>query len=137
MPKHLTADFLPIHTEYIILRRELIDYPTIRTRVENCVEGLRIEVEAFIAAMPSKRIEINKEWPLDWWQAFRERWFPAWWLSRYPVRHDRIYISQQLYSQVCPHLQKDPTSIHLDFLASEISPEEITHGELLSGEDIY
>jgi len=23
--------------------------------------------------------------PSNWWQAIRERWFPKWWLSRYPV----------------------------------------------------
>lgn len=25
------------------------------------------------------------EYPADWWQAFRQRWAPAWWLRRYPV----------------------------------------------------
>lgn len=25
--------------------------------------------------------------PADWWQAVRERWCPAWWLARHPVRY--------------------------------------------------
>jgi hypothetical protein len=25
------------------------------------------------------------EYPADWWQAFKERWFPAWLLKRFPV----------------------------------------------------
>ena len=25
------------------------------------------------------------KWPRDWWQAFRERWCPRWWLARHPV----------------------------------------------------
>ena len=26
------------------------------------------------------------EWPADWWQAFKQRWFPVWLLRRYSVR---------------------------------------------------
>ena len=25
-------------------------------------------------------------WPEDWWQHFRQRWAPAWWLRRHPVK---------------------------------------------------
>lgn len=25
-------------------------------------------------------------YPADWWQALRQRWLPAWWLCRWPVR---------------------------------------------------
>lgn len=25
--------------------------------------------------------------PSDWWQAFRERWLPNWWLKHYPVNY--------------------------------------------------
>lgn len=129
MFKYRIADFLPVVSEYIISQRELTDYPTIKTRVEGCAEGLKVEVVAFVAAMPSKRIEINKEWPRDWWQAFRKRWFPQWWLTRHPVRHDRVYVSQQLYSNVCPHLQKEETSTHLEFLAFSNPPGGILDGE--------
>jgi hypothetical protein len=27
------------------------------------------------------------KYPADWWQAFKERWFPAWLIERYPVRY--------------------------------------------------
>ena len=30
------------------------------------------------------------KWPVNWWQAFRERWFPEFWLSRYPVQYDHV-----------------------------------------------
>lgn len=38
-----------------------------------------------------------------WWQAFRERWFPAFWLRRYPVRKKRVDIGYTWY-RVCPHI---------------------------------
>ena len=27
------------------------------------------------------------QWPADWWQHFKERWFPKWALRRFPVRY--------------------------------------------------
>lgn len=30
--------------------------------------------------------EVEHSYPADWWQAFKERWFPAWLLRRYPVK---------------------------------------------------
>lgn len=30
------------------------------------------------------------EWPANWWEAFKERWFPAWLKKRYPVRYEGI-----------------------------------------------
>jgi hypothetical protein len=33
-------------------------------------------------------------WPCDWWQAFKERWFPAFLLKRYPVKYTHLRKSQ-------------------------------------------
>jgi hypothetical protein len=30
--------------------------------------------------------DARAEYPSDWWQAFKQRWFPAWLLQRYPVK---------------------------------------------------
>lgn len=27
------------------------------------------------------------QYPRDWWQAFKERWYPKWLLAKYPVRY--------------------------------------------------
>ena len=29
------------------------------------------------------------EWPRDWWQAFKERWFPKWLKSHFPICYAR------------------------------------------------
>jgi hypothetical protein len=29
------------------------------------------------------------QYPADWWQALRQRWFPEFWLNKYPVRMTR------------------------------------------------
>lgn len=43
-----------------------------------------VRVHQDIFGQQVKKLTIS--YPADWWQALRERWFPAWWLARWPVR---------------------------------------------------
>ncbi len=38
-------------------------------------------------------------YPADWWQAFKDRWFPAWAKERWPVRYVR-YDLMALYPEI-------------------------------------
>ena len=41
------------------------------------------------------------KWPADWWQAFKERWYPAWATKRWPVEyHIETMVARELYPQV-------------------------------------
>ena len=41
------------------------------------------------------------KWPWDWWQAFKERWFPDWAKKRWPVKYHHVTIvARELYPQV-------------------------------------
>ena len=31
-------------------------------------------------------------YPCDWWQAAKARWFPVWWLRRWPARYHRVVL---------------------------------------------
>jgi len=73
-------------------------------------------METYIHGIAKERISVHKRWPKDWWQAFKDRWFPAWALKRWPVQWETIDIDQQIYQAVCPHIQDDPQSRHLQFL---------------------
>ena len=57
---------------------------------------LRTQLDWIVAGEELEHIKA--EWPRDWWQAFRARWFPAWALKRWPVvmawaemRADAVY----------------------------------------------
>lgn len=41
-------------------------------------------------------------YPDDWWEAFKERWFPRWLLKRYPVRLTEVVID---VTRLYPHLR--------------------------------
>ncbi len=130
--KYHTADFIRVTSKATVSHRELErSFRPLEIVIEQMANELAIKVHAFIACMPQERIVIDREWPADWWQAFRERWFPQWWLIRHPIRHERVYINQRIYSNICPHIQKDNKSMHLDFLASRRpGPGGVINGEV-------
>jgi len=43
------------------------------------------------------------EYPTDWWQAFKERWFPKWLLNRYPVALSHVWSYSKLPEVNIPH----------------------------------
>lgn len=63
------------------------------------------------------------EHPDGWWQAFRQRWFPGWWLKRYPVKNCQVLCQKNVRVNVCPHLPHDPRERHIKFLVA--TPEQI------------
>ena len=83
-----------------------------------CTDGgerLCLLLDAYILGMPKERLQ--RRWPADWWQALRERWFPKWWLRRYPVRYEEIDV--QLFERVCPHVNVPDHGSHFLFLAGK------------------
>lgn len=72
----------------------------------------------------------------DWWQSFRARWAPRWWLKRHPVKQREIVVNQN-YDQVlkifnvCPHLKQKvyDQQAHVQFLVTE--PASCTFGRAI------
>jgi hypothetical protein len=97
------------------------------------INNLVLELEAsFWGKTDSKTTEGKKfSFPADWWEAFKERWFPKALLKKYPVKRCHQVI-QTLTSttHVCPHLNwKSPTP-HLEFIKGSM-PEEFYRLEIL------
>lgn len=42
-------------------------------------------------------LESVEEFPIDWWQAVRQRWAPRWWIRRHPVKIHTVKIYGALY----------------------------------------
>jgi len=45
---------------------------------------LLAELRAFVVV--EEQVPLRLEVPADWWEHFKQRWFPAWALARWPVR---------------------------------------------------
>ncbi len=82
-------------------------------------DELVVSLTSYIYGLLDDRIKIYEEYPEDWWQAFKERWFPAWILRRYPVKYRVIDIDRKIYKAVCPHVNKPDNGSHFTWLASK------------------
>jgi hypothetical protein len=54
--------------------------------------------------------EFAFECPENWWQAFRQRWFPNRWLNKHPVK--MTYIRERRYGKVFLSVFPDRTTEH-------------------------
>jgi len=57
------------------------------SRVEIIEDYLSRDIEAKLTGYlwGEHQPDIHIEYPRDWWQAFKERWFPKWLIAKYPV----------------------------------------------------
>ena len=70
-----------------------------------------------VHSMPGEYVKV----PLDWKEAFKERWFPLRLKKRYPVRYRDIEVVINNY-RVCPHIaipDSSMTEVHFDYLFPE------------------
>lgn len=67
-------------------------------------------------------ISIHEKYPKDWWEAFKERWLPQWFLKRVPVQYKHIDVERTIYTKVCPHIENERAT-HLEWLVAK--PEEV------------
>lgn len=78
--------------------------------------------KAFFYGHPNGgRVKAETQWPADWWQAFKDRWFPAWALKLWPVEYEYFIVDEPCYN-VCPHMEAPPDydrAKHVQFLVSE------------------
>ena len=53
-------------------------------------DNLVMRVRGFVWAEEIDVVDIR--YPRDWWQAFKERWFPRWLRTRYPVEYKEHHV---------------------------------------------
>jgi hypothetical protein len=83
---------------------------------DHAANQLVLRLSAYVVGLPTERISVHRQWPADWVQAFKERWFPAFLLRRWPVRYERLDVDEPRFGAVCPHLKTADHSAHLRFL---------------------
>ncbi len=69
------------------------------------VHSMLLRLDSYVLAMPKQMISIHRKWPKDWWQAFRERWFPHWWLRRWPVQYEELNVEERRFGDIYPKLR--------------------------------
>ena len=74
--KNVTLEKLTFGMEIYIAVEEMQRFP----------EHIGYRIRGYVWSQDAGRKE-HFQYPADWWQAFKERWFPEWLLKKYPVRY--------------------------------------------------
>lgn len=64
----------------------ILHHPDVSIMYDHCVDMVVASFRASLLVYKQDPVEIK--FPRDWWQAFRERWLPKWWLKRWPVVYE-------------------------------------------------
>lgn len=68
---------------------------------ERYMRQLTVAIRGFVWAEKDALKHQEIKYPYDWWQAFKERWFPAWLLKRYPVQYHVVVLDvRALYPEI-------------------------------------
>ena len=107
----------------IVLERYINGYQQVLEKefFDCCVEAVRdkmreriiLSIKAYVLADNFKHYE--HKYPKDWWQSFKDRWFPKWILRKWPVVYTKIVIDvRALYPEYRPALPKEKFFFHLN-----------------------
>ncbi len=89
---------------FAIVDRELMEHFAIGPQVDISAmdylcDSLTLRIVQMVYGRTMEKVEV--EYPADWWQAFRERWFPAWVLRRWPVKKTVVRLeAKELYPKL-------------------------------------
>lgn len=93
-------------SSYLLSPEVLIDYDS------SFIDDIGIAIKGFIWAEQIERIEIK--YPLNWWQAFKDRWFAGWMLKRWPVEYKINLIDvKSLYPNFRPSIPSEASFLAL------------------------
>ena len=85
-------------------------------------ETMVLQMAAYMRALKDHRIFYNINYPMTWWDALKDRFFPKWALKRWPAKYKKIFIDELVYKAVCPHLPALPENRHFEWLAQRGTP---------------
>lgn len=71
----------------VVLDKFLLDHSISLREIEDCIIAT---IEGYVWSMPIQQQEII--YPKDWWQSFKDRFFPRFMLKKFPVKYTRYSI---------------------------------------------
>lgn len=78
-------------------------------------------IQMFIRALSQPYDSI--QYPEDWWQSFKSRWFPCWLEKKFPVK-----MTVKTFARYCPHVRVPENETHIRWLEREGNDGEAIEG---------
>ncbi len=95
--------------EKVKVAATMADLPFLRNhmevacRLEDAGHRLVLNMQSYVLGKRERTIDVERQWPKDWWEAIKLRFAPQWFLKRWPVQYERISIHEVVW-RVCPHV---------------------------------
>jgi len=109
--------------QQVAVKKFVSDYYIVNATLESwsdpIIQGLQLELKSYFLRSPHPAQKITIHAPADWWQHFKERWFPNWLEQKFPVRYGipTPYEFGPVY--ICPHADikfRDHQEVHFSWL---------------------
>lgn len=72
-----------------------------------------------------EKMQGSVSYPSTWWQFFKRRYFPKWWLKKYPVKVTRINYDMMRVFKICPHIETKENATHAEWLEYNTTPARL------------
>jgi hypothetical protein len=101
----------------------------VEVMLDEIFHDMMLRMRAYIWGEPPKVWRVKA--PADWWQHFKERWFPEWALKRWPMvyRIDTVKM-QVLYDRMKISMPDEHYIIHTKIDTQELSAKDLEEREL-------
>lgn len=112
----------------VSIPRHILVNAEISQELEFGGEQLRFQLETFLAGNKRDEGRIKTiSYPLDWWEHFKQRFFPFILLKHFPVKYKEVKIPQTInITNICPHIEvPNNNKRHIEFCLCEgLTPKE-------------
>jgi len=101
---------LMLHAKVIMLAqqyemsRSMIDNLQVAEYTDHVLDRLVYQMKTYVVSAGEETIECNEAWPANWWEALKDRWFPAWALRRWPIVWKEHHLNRTFHRAICPHI---------------------------------
>ena len=65
--------------------------------LEHHINKMVMHLQAYVLAEKIAEVRDKVIYPRDWWEAFKDRWFPFWAKCRWPVRYSTVTVRLARY----------------------------------------
>jgi hypothetical protein len=86
--------------------------------VDDASKRMVFHLHSYVLGKNHGRVDLERQWPKDWWEAVKERFAPRWFLKRWPVRYESVSVHEVVW-KVCPHVNlktPDQRQVHFQWL---------------------
>lgn len=109
----IELELLKVNIVKYVTQEFAIHHLKLSSRQDDFLRAMVLKLEGHVLSENLERYEI--EYPKDWWQAFKERWFPERLLEKYPVVYTQEIIDLKvLYPRLKVSLPEQQRTYRLE-----------------------